>query len=257
MIEGIFFLIALGASVAGAICGIGGGIIIKPLLDITGLTTTAQAGFLSGCTVLAMSAVSLYRRLKGNPGSIQYKTMSIVAVGAVIGGIAGKSLFDLLKNAVGDASAKQLQAIFLLVLTAGTFMYTLFENRIQKKKIQSKTLTFGVALVLGGVSSFLGLGGGPFNLIVLSYLFSMETKEAGLNSIFIIIFSQTASLLQTVVGGSIPAVNPLSLGLMIIGGIAGGIIGSSLNKKMTDKQVRIVLLVLMVLIMGTCVANII
>ena len=32
-----YLIISLLASIAGAICGIGGGVIIKPLLDVTGL----------------------------------------------------------------------------------------------------------------------------------------------------------------------------------------------------------------------------
>ena len=35
----IFFLVALTASIAGAICGIGGGVIIKPVLDLLHLET--------------------------------------------------------------------------------------------------------------------------------------------------------------------------------------------------------------------------
>ena len=32
----LFFLISFGASIIGAICGIGGGVIIKPVLDASG-----------------------------------------------------------------------------------------------------------------------------------------------------------------------------------------------------------------------------
>ena len=49
----IFFLVALGASVVGAVCGIGGGVIIKPVLDLLHLETVAAISFLSGCTVLS------------------------------------------------------------------------------------------------------------------------------------------------------------------------------------------------------------
>ena len=43
-----FLIISLAASIVGAICGIGGGVIIKPLLDVTGLATVATSSFLSG-----------------------------------------------------------------------------------------------------------------------------------------------------------------------------------------------------------------
>ena len=46
------FLICFLASIIGAICGVGGGVIIKPVVDAFGLLTISQASFLSGCTVL-------------------------------------------------------------------------------------------------------------------------------------------------------------------------------------------------------------
>ena len=51
----LFFLVSFGTSVAGGICGIGGGVIIKPVLDFWGIASVAAASFLSGCTVLSMS----------------------------------------------------------------------------------------------------------------------------------------------------------------------------------------------------------
>ena len=51
----VFFVVALGASVVGAICGIGGGVIIKPVLDLLHLETVPAISFFSGCTVLSMS----------------------------------------------------------------------------------------------------------------------------------------------------------------------------------------------------------
>ena len=59
----IFFLVALTASVAGAICGIGGGVIIKPVLDLLHLETVTAISFLSGCTVLSMSCYSVGKSL--------------------------------------------------------------------------------------------------------------------------------------------------------------------------------------------------
>ena len=55
----IFFLVALGASVVGAVCGIGGGVIIKPVLDLLHLETVAAISFLSGCTVLSIDRKSV------------------------------------------------------------------------------------------------------------------------------------------------------------------------------------------------------
>lgn len=57
----IFLAVSFGASVVGAICGIGGGVLIKPLLDAFGVLSVSTISFLSGCTVLAMSCYSVVR----------------------------------------------------------------------------------------------------------------------------------------------------------------------------------------------------
>ena len=38
----IFWAVSFGASVVGAICGIGGGVLIKPLLDAFGVLSVAD-----------------------------------------------------------------------------------------------------------------------------------------------------------------------------------------------------------------------
>ena len=71
------------------------------------------------------------------------------------------------------------------------------------------------------MSSFLGIGGGPINLVVLFYFFSMETKTAAQNSLYIILFSQITSLLTTLITHSVPEFTLPALVLMIAGGIGG------------------------------------
>lgn len=62
--EWIIFLLCLGASVLGSICGIGGGVILKPALDLLGVMSVSTISFLSGLTVMAMSAISAVRQRK-------------------------------------------------------------------------------------------------------------------------------------------------------------------------------------------------
>lgn len=65
-------------------------------------------------------------------------------------------------------------------ITLGTLIYTVCKKRIPTKHIGNKAVIFSIGIVLGMMSSFLGIGGGPINLVVLFYFFSMETKfESG------------------------------------------------------------------------------
>ena len=54
-----YIICCLIATMIGAICGVGGGIIIRSILDAVSGLPISEIGFLSGCTVLSMSAASL------------------------------------------------------------------------------------------------------------------------------------------------------------------------------------------------------
>ena len=112
-----------------------------------------------------------------------------------------------------------------------------------------------IGLVLGLMSAFLGIGGGPINLVVLFCFFSMETKTAAHNSLYIILLSQIASLLYTILCGRVPEV-PLALLLcMVCCGILGGMVGRRINKRISSRTVDKLFLILLVIIMGVCVYN--
>ena len=63
MILIICCLVTFVACILGTICGMGGGIIIKPALDATGVMSVATVTFLSGCTVIAMTCWSVGKTL--------------------------------------------------------------------------------------------------------------------------------------------------------------------------------------------------
>ena len=92
LITFVFFLVSILSSAAGSICGIGDGVIIKPVLDATGIMSVSGISFLSGCTVLAMSVVSVYKNMRAGTAKLNLKTATGLAVGAALGGVAGKSM---------------------------------------------------------------------------------------------------------------------------------------------------------------------
>lgn len=114
----------------------------------------------------------------------------------------------------------------------------------------------GIGIVLGIFSSFLGIGGGPINLVVLFFFFSMNTRTAAQNSLYIILFSQIASLVSSIVTKTVPDFTIWLLIIMVTGGITGGALGRSFNKRLNEKLVDRLFIGLMVVIMGMCAYNI-
>lgn len=252
----VFFAVSILSSIVGSICGIGGGVIIKPVLDATGIMNVSSISFLSGCTVLAMSVVSVYKNVRAGTAKLNVRTATGLAVGAALGGVAGKSMFQMLKSAVGNENVVGMtQAIVLIIITLGTLIYTVFKSRIQTKEYMNLVLCFVIGVLLGIMSSFLGIGGGPINLVVLAYFFSMSTKEAALSSLYIIMFSQITSLVQTVATGTIPEVKASYLIAMVVGGILGGTLGSKVNKKIDEEGVNKLFIALMIVIVGINIYN--
>ena len=244
----LFFCVSFFASIAGAICGIGGGVIIKPVLDMLGLASVATISFLSGCTVLSMSCYTVGKNIAAGDNRVDFRTGTPLAIGAAVGGVVGKQLFSTIAGMFPNPNTVGVvQSICLAIITIGTFVYTLFKARIQGKHITNPTFCVIIGLVLGLMSSFLGIGGGPINLVVLFYFFSMETKTAAQNSLYIILFSHITH--------SVPEFTLPALVLMIAGGIGGGIAGRTLNKRMSSRAVDKLFLVLMGIIILISIYN--
>lgn len=252
----MYLVVSFLASIAGAICGIGGGVIIKPVLDLVGLASVSTISFLSGCTVLSMSCYSVGRNMLSGDNRVNFQTGTPLAIGAAIGGVAGNQMFKMVKmlfenqNTVGS-----VQAGCLAVVTAGTLLYTLYKSRIKTHNVRSKLACLLIGTVLGIMSSFLGIGGGPINLVVLFFFFGMDTKTAAQNSLYIILFSQITNLLTMLLTRSIPGFSLFALVLMVAGGIGGGITGRALNKRMDNKAVDKLFIALMVVIIGISLWN--
>lgn len=229
---------------------------MKPLLDATGVLGVSAISFLSGCAVLSMSLVSVGSSIRDKGNCIRFPITVPLAVGAGFGGVAGKSIFEMVKQAMAQEEVVGfIQAMLLLLITILTFVYTLHKEKVRTLHFHHSIVCIGIGLLLGFLSAFLGIGGGPINLMILSFFFSMDTKEAAINSLFIILVSQIFSLLKTILSGSIPEVEAVFLILMVLGGILGGKIGSRVNKKISAARVQQLFIGLMVVIMGICCYN--
>lgn len=252
----LYLIVSFFASAAGAICGIGGGVIIKPVLDMIGSSSVSTISFLSGCTVLAMSCYSVGKSMLTGEKSIDTRTGTPLAIGAAVGGVWGKQLFSAIERALSSpGTAGGIQAMCLAAITVGTLIYTVYGTRIHTHRVQGAFACVAVGIMLGVMSSFLGIGGGPINLVVLYFFFSMDTKTAATNSLYIILFSQITSLAATLLTRSVPDFRPVSLVVMVAGGISGGIVGRQINKRIDDAAVKKLFIGLMTVIVAISIWN--
>ncbi|RWZ50169.1 sulfite exporter TauE/SafE family protein [Halobacillus fulvus] len=231
----LYFLIGLFATTLGAITGIGGGVIIKPVLDAIGTYDVGTISALSSATVFAMAVVSLLRNSQSRQ-DFQLKTTFLLALGSIVGGTGGKAIFNELLSRIGNTDGVTLVQACLLVF----LLILILINRVKdfpSYQLRRPVIIFSVGLILGGFSAFLGIGGGPLNVAVLIFVFSMGIKAAAIHSILIIFFSQLATLITISFTTGFGVLDMSMLGYMIAGGVIGGFIGSSLSKKIESGYV--------------------
>lgn len=254
-LEWILLVVCLVASGVGALVGAGGGVIIKPILDFMGVMPVPVISFCSGCTVLAMAGFSLLMSRKSEV-RVEWKISTPLAAGAVAGGLMGKALFEWCQRHFPNTNLLgAVQSGCLLLLTLGVLLYVCNKGKLRAKNVQNAGAILVIGCGLGTVSAFLGIGGGPFNLAVLYFFFSMQAKQAAINSLYVILFSQGASLIMTFATRTVPEFQWTALLAMITGGVGGAFFSRIIGRRMNNAGVEKVLQGMTVVIILLCGYN--
>lgn len=235
MIGIIYFIIIVFANTIGAISGMGGGVLIKPIFDLINVHSVAAISFYSSAAVLTMSIVSTSRQIK-NGMNINWIFALNISIGAVIGGFLGNSVFEKILNVFPEENEVQLVQIILTIITLiFSFMYSkgIWKNFGYKSVI----LKLGSGLVLGFLATLLGIGGGPINVALLMLLFNIPIKHATVYSIVTIFFSQLSKVLAIVLTGDMSRYDLTMLYYIIPAAILGGALGAYVSGKVSDSKV--------------------
>lgn len=231
----VYFMVIIIANTVGAVSGMGGGVIIKPLLDLVGVHSVAGVSFYSTVAVFTMSIVSTTRQLK-NKVSFNVTMAALLSLGAVVGGTVGNYAFNYLLLAFQSDAVVQLIQILLTIATVlFAFLYSRYSWRSFNLNFQVWYVLCG--LILGFLASLLGIGGGPINVALLMLMFSVPIKEATVYSICTILFSQLAKLATIAIVTGFDSYDLAMLWYVIPAAIIGGILGANLSKIMTKEKI--------------------
>ena len=281
MTQLIYTVLALFSTFIGSLTGMGGGIIMKPVMDLLGHYDSAAISILSSTAVFAMSAVNCGRRLigsvkkrkkkettesKGNSPAPDAETapptqgrpqktvnLLLLALGSAAGGYLGQVIFDALTGSTDNV--KRVQNIVMAVLVLFIFIYMLKKDKLPSPALDALPVYIVVGLLLGVISSFLGIGGGPVNVAALTLVFAMDIKTAVFASLLSVFFTQFAKLVTVVVTqGFSPFAQPM-LPFIVIGAIVGATIGSALVKRLSPKKTNLLFCAVQVIIFAICVIN--
>ena len=247
-----YVIIILIATISGAIAGLGGGVIIKPLFDMIAFHDASTIGFYSSVAVFTMCIVSIYKQVK-NGFKFDIRTVLSISIGSMVGGLLGELIFNSITKSLDNSFVKVIQAGILAITLIVILLYTLNREKIKGYKINNVLIIFGAGMFLGLISIFLGIGGGPLNVALLMLLFSYPMKEASIYSIATIFFSQISKLGSILFSGQIVNYDLSFIPFIAVTAIIGGFIGTSINQKLEDEKIQkfyIFLIGLLLLISG-------
>ena len=244
----LYFIVIVIANTAGAISGMGGGVLIKPIFDSIGYDSIPAISFYSAVAVFTMALVSTIKKIQDN-SEYQVALMGWSAAGAIIGGVIGKDTLDRMLFNFDNKIVLTVQ----IIITILTIIFALCNsfNSWKTWDLKGNYWYLICGLVLGFFASFLGIGGGPINVTLLILMFGMGIKDAATYSIAIILFSQAAKLFAVTIAGDLLYFDLGRLVFIIPAAIIGGLLGSVLSHALSEKYVEVVfrsMLVIVILI---------
>ncbi|MFV0503402.1 MAG: sulfite exporter TauE/SafE family protein [Lachnospirales bacterium] len=246
----LYFIIAFIATTLGAIAGLGGGIIIKPILDLMGDFNLGTISVLSSFTVFTMAIVATINRV--STGFELKRNMVVISIGAMIGGTVGGAIFNLLISSIPTTVVKISQSSMLIIL----LIIVLCKHKLPTFNVKNDFLIFLMGILLGSIAAFLGIGGGPINVAVLCMFLGYKVKDAAVVSVFIILFAQASKLLFILISTGFGQYDLSVLWFMVIGGVIGGLTGAKLNKSLSEEVISKIFNTMLVAIICINIYNI-
>lgn len=237
MIE-LLWLIPLGfaAGVLGSMIGLGGGIIVVPVLTFFGFSPTlAASNSLFAALSNAVASTISYSRQKRIEYSIGLKLGLLSIPGTILGAYIST-----------DVAPGIFKILFGLVLIASS-AYIFLKKRIQHKEktISSKIiiLSIGSSFFAGIISSFFGIGGGIIFVPLMVVAMGMLMKKAAPTSQLILLFASTSGVIAHSLLG-----HPdfLQAGLLALGSFIGGLVGARLSLEIQEKFLQILVSVVII-----------
>jgi uncharacterized membrane protein YfcA len=119
------------------------------------------------------------------------------------------------------------------------------EGRVVSYRVQRLDAGLGISFLAGNLSGLLGIGGGVFKVPALHLLCGVPIKAAAATSNFMIGVTASASSFLYYGRGE---VRPRLTALVVLGVLAGSVLGSLLNRYVRGSAVRRLFAVLLALV---------
>lgn len=220
----VLIIVGLGAGTLGSMLGVGGGIIMVPVLTFMGFPPThASSTSLFAVGATSVSSTIAYTRQK----RINYRLGLEMGAFAIPGGIVGAFVSDYF-----TPESFRLYFGILLMLTG---LYILYRNSILKEGTRQSTAVraavFAAMFGAGMISSLFGVGGGIIFVPAMLLVFGMTMRNAAPTSQLILMMTSIVGFFFHAYLGHPDYIHAIALAA---GAFAGAQIGARISRTTKD-----------------------
>ena len=270
----MLILIGMGGVVGflSGMFGVGGGFLITPLLIFYNVPPAIAVG--TGANqVIASSVTGALTHFKRK--TLDIKLGILLVVGGILGSCLGVELFTYLRK-LGQLDL--IISLLYVILLGGVGSLMAIESwraivnakkgkpvivhlpghhslaqrlplkmRFRASKIYVSVIpVLGIGLVIGLLSSIMGVGGGFIMVPALIYMLRVPTNVVVGTSLFQITFvTAFTTVLQSITNHSVDIVLAF---LLMVGGVIGATYGTRIGRKLKAEQLRMLLAILVLLV---------
>ena len=237
MIEELW-LIPLGfaAGILGSIIGLGGGIVIVPVLTFFGFPPAlAASNSIFAVFSNAVASSISYAKQRRIEYSIGLKLGLLSIPGTIIGAYVSSEI-----------TPQFFKILFALILISAS-IYIFSKRKIEPKNYnlskQIMLLAIAASFLAGIFSGLFGIGGGIIFVPLMVIAMGLSMKTAAPTSQFIILFASASGLIIHTLLGHPDFYQAL---LLSVGAFFGGLIGARLSIEIKESGLRILIVIVMI-----------
>jgi uncharacterized membrane protein YfcA len=240
----IKILVGLGVGTLIGMTGVGGGVLLLPILifglGVPPIRAVGSDALFNFLTKIGASIVHLRK------GTVRRKVVLALAVGSAPGSYLGVSFLVHLRNLYGNGVNHFITiAVGALLICIPTFLFfqKKIEDRVAVGAVKPPTMKSFVGMsVIGLVAGFLvgitSVGSGSIVMMMLLLFFSFQPKVmVGTDIVHALILTGVTSLLHF----RMHNVDTHLVGALLIGSVPGGLLGSYLSTRVPVPWLRRIL----------------
>jgi len=230
-------LLGFAAGILGSMIGLGGGIIVVPVLTFLGFPPTAAASnSLFAALSNSIASTISYSRQKRIEYSLGLKLGLLAIPGTVLGAV--------ISTDVTPEIFKILFGFVLIASAAYIFLRKKIETREKTLSHQMMVFAVGVSFFAGIISSFFGIGGGIIFVPLMVVGMGMAMKKAAPTSQLILLFTSLSGVITHSILG-----HPdfIQAGFLAIGSFIGGLVGARLSLDIKERYLQILVTVVILI----------